>query len=66
MLGEMATRLEAARALTMRAAEAYDAGERATPLQQMSKWFAAETAVFVCRTAMEVLGHRGIMMDEPV
>ncbi len=66
MLGEMASRLEAARSLTLRAAEAYDAGERATPLQQMSKWFAAETAVIVCQRAMEVLGHRGIMMDEPV
>jgi butyryl-CoA dehydrogenase len=66
MLGEMAARLEAARSLTMRAAQAYDAGDRATPLQQMSKWFAADTAVFVARTAMEVLGHRGIMMDEPV
>jgi len=66
MLAEMRTRLEAARALVVHAAELFDAGDRSSPFQQMAKWFAAETAVQVCQLAMEVLAHRGIMMDEPV
>ncbi len=66
MLAEMASELESARALTWRAAAAFDAGDTTTPLQYMAKWHAAEVAVRVCVKAMEVLGGASILRDTPV
>ena len=66
LLAEMATDLEAARALTHKAALLFDGGDTTTPLQYMAKWHAAEAAIRVCTKAMEVFGGKGILLDNPV
>lgn len=66
MLAQMAAELEAVRSIVWRAAQTFDEGDKATPLQQMAKWMAAETGVRVCKMAMEVFGALGIMRDYPV
>src|SRR6516225_3460344 len=58
-LGEMATRLEAARLLTYRAAEAYDGGERCDMEAGMAKLFATEAAVENSLEAMRIHGGYG-------
>src|SRR5690606_31305402 len=55
-LGEMATRLQAARLLTYDAARAYDRGERCDMEAGMAKYFASETAVFNSMEAMRIHG----------
>ena len=55
-LAEMATKLEAARLLTYRAAAAYDAGERCDMEAGMAKFFASETAVENSMEAMRIHG----------
>jgi alkylation response protein AidB-like acyl-CoA dehydrogenase len=58
-LGDMATRLEAARLLTHRAAEAYDRGERCDMEAGMAKLFATEAAVENSLEAMRIHGGYG-------
>lgn len=58
-LGEMATRLEAARLLTYRAAEAYDLGERCDMEAGMAKLFATEAAIENSLEAMRIHGGYG-------
>lgn len=58
-LGEMATRLQAARLLTYAAAAAYDRGERCDMEAGMAKYFASETAVFNSLEAMRIHGGYG-------
>jgi alkylation response protein AidB-like acyl-CoA dehydrogenase len=58
-LGEMATRLEAARLLTYRAAEAYDLGERCDMEAGMAKLFATEAALENSIEAMRIHGGYG-------
>jgi alkylation response protein AidB-like acyl-CoA dehydrogenase len=58
-LGEMATRLEAARLLTYRAAEAYDGGERCDMEAGMAKLFATEAALENSLEAMRIHGGYG-------
>ena len=58
-LGEMATRLEAARLLTYRAATAYDLGERCDMEAGMAKLFATEAAVENSLEAMRIHGGYG-------
>jgi alkylation response protein AidB-like acyl-CoA dehydrogenase len=58
-LGEMATRLEAARLLTYRAAEAYDRGERCDMEAGMAKLFATEAALENSLEAMRIHGAYG-------
>lgn len=55
-LGEMSTRLQAARLLTYDAARAYDSGERCDMEAGMAKYFASETAVFNSMEAMRIHG----------
>ncbi len=67
-LAEMATRLEAARALVYAAAEAYDRGEpRVARRSAMAKLFATETAQQVVDVAIQVHGavalERGHLME---
>jgi alkylation response protein AidB-like acyl-CoA dehydrogenase len=62
-LAEMATRLEAARLLVYRAAEAYDRGERASGPAAMAKLYATETAQFVIDAAIQVHGARALEHD---
>jgi alkylation response protein AidB-like acyl-CoA dehydrogenase len=58
-LGEMATRLEAGRLLTYRAAEAYDRGERCDMEAGMAKLFATEAALENSLEAMRIHGGYG-------
>jgi alkylation response protein AidB-like acyl-CoA dehydrogenase len=58
-LAQMATKIEAARLLTVEAARRKDAGERADLEAGMAKYFASETAAEVALDAMRVLGGYG-------
>jgi alkylation response protein AidB-like acyl-CoA dehydrogenase len=58
-LGDMATRLEAARLLTYRAAEAYDRGERCDMEAGMAKLAATEAALENSIEAMRIHGGYG-------
>jgi alkylation response protein AidB-like acyl-CoA dehydrogenase len=65
-LANMATRVEAARALLERAAAAKDAGRPVTKLASMAKLFASETAMYVTTEAVQVFGGYGYMKEYPV
>ena len=65
-LADMATRIEAARALTHRAAVRKDAGEDVTMYSSMAKLFASETAMWVTTQAVQLFGGYGYMRDFPV
>jgi len=65
-LADMATRIEAARLLTQRAAWLLDRGRRATKEVSMAKLAASEAAVFVCDAAVQVFGGYGYSADYPV
>ena len=58
-LGEMATRVEAARLLTNQAAEKYERGERCDLEAGMAKLFASEAALFCSQEAMRIHGGYG-------
>ena len=58
-LGEMATRLQAARLLTYDAARAYDRGQRCDMEAGMAKYFASEAAVENSLEAMRIHGGYG-------
>ena len=58
-LGDMATKVEAARLLVESAAQAYDRGERCDMEAGMAKYFASETAVEVSLEAMRIHGGYG-------
>ena len=58
-LGEMATRCEAAKLLTLSAADAYDRGERCDMEAGMAKFFASEAAVENSMEAMRIHGGYG-------
>jgi alkylation response protein AidB-like acyl-CoA dehydrogenase len=63
-LGDMATRIEAVRALTARAAQAVDDNAPdADALCNMAKVFASEEIVKVAQHAMELHGGNGVMLD---
>ncbi|HKP19641.1 MAG TPA: acyl-CoA dehydrogenase family protein [Gaiellaceae bacterium] len=62
-LAQMATKIEAARLLTMQAAERKDAGERADLEAGMAKWFATETAEEVALEAMRIHGGYGYSQE---
>lgn len=65
-LGEMATRLQAARLLTYEAARAYDRGERCDMEAGMAKYFATESAVTNSMDAMRIHGGYGYSKEFPV
>src|SRR5579875_1722055 len=58
-LADMATRVEAARLLTYRAAEAFDRGERCDMEAGMAKYFATEAAMENAAEAMRIHGAYG-------
>src|SRR5699024_8288255 len=58
-LGEMATRVEAARLLTRSAAKAYDQGERCDMEAGMAKYFASEAGIENSLEAMRIHGGYG-------
>jgi butyryl-CoA dehydrogenase len=67
MLADMATRVEAARALVYAAARNADAGAKNIPgFSAMAKLFASDTAMAVTTDAVQILGGYGYMRDYPV
>jgi butyryl-CoA dehydrogenase len=68
MLGKMATKVEAARGLVLRAASAVDAEDRASigRLAAMSKSFATDIAMEVTTDAVQIFGGYGYMKDYPI
>ncbi len=65
-LAEMATRIEAARLLTHKAAWELDKGIANRKLISMSKWYSARTAVEVADEAIEILGGHGYVLENEV
>jgi len=65
-IADMVTRTEASRLLTMRAAEAFDRGERCDMEAGMAKLFATETAVTNTMDALRVHGGYGYSKEFPV
>ena len=66
MVADMATRVDAARLLTYRAATVAEGGAGAVKEVSMAKLFANETAKAVTDMAMEIMGVRGHRVDHPV
>jgi alkylation response protein AidB-like acyl-CoA dehydrogenase len=65
-LGEMGTRVEAARLLVRNAAEIYDRGERCDLEAGMAKYFATEAAFENAHEAMRIHGGYGYSREFPV
>ncbi len=65
-LAEMGTNIEAARLLTMSAAEKKDAGERVDLAAGMAKLFASEMCGEVAMEAMRIHGGAGYTKDLPI
>jgi len=65
-LADMATELDAARLLTLRAAVLKDAGQRVTQESAMAKLYASEVAVRICNEAVQLHGGYGFIKDYPV
>ena len=67
MIADMATRVEAARALVYQAAAKIDEKlEETEKLSAISKYFASEIAMKVTTDAVQILGGYGYMKDYPV
>jgi len=66
-LADMATRIDAARLLTLRAAALKDKkGRRYTKEAAMAKLFASETAMWVTTQAIQIFGGYGYLKEYPV
>jgi alkylation response protein AidB-like acyl-CoA dehydrogenase len=65
LLADMATAVEAARALYLSAARRKDAGQPYGPQAAMAKLFASDTAMRVTTDAVQVLGGYGYVEDFP-
>jgi alkylation response protein AidB-like acyl-CoA dehydrogenase len=65
-LVDMATKIDASRLLTYRAAKMIDAGKRVTRESAMAKLFSSETAVWVAGEAVQIHGGYGFIKDYPV
>jgi hypothetical protein len=64
-LADSATRIEAARLLTYRAAYLKDQGARFTKESSMAKLYASETAVRVADDCVQIHGGYGFVKDYP-
>jgi alkylation response protein AidB-like acyl-CoA dehydrogenase len=64
-LADMATRIEAARLLTYRAAYLKDRGDRTTLAAAMAKLYASETAVKAADECVQIHGGYGFVKDYP-
>ena len=65
-LADMATQIEAARALTLAAAALREAGRPCLKEASMAKLFASEMAERVCSDALQIHGGYGYLSDFPV
>ena len=63
---DMATRIDAARLLTLRSAWLKDQGKRVTLESSMAKLYAGDVAVWVSERAIQVYGGYGFTRDYPV
>ena len=66
MLADMATQVEAARALYLSAGRRHDAGQPFGTQAAMAKLFCTDTAMRVTTDAVQVLGGYGYVEDHPV
>ena len=64
-LADMATQIEAARLLTMRAAAMKDAGKKTTKESSMAKLYASEVAVKAAEESVQIHGGYGFTKDYP-
>lgn len=64
-IADMATRIEAARLLTYRAAYRKDAGRRTTRESSMAKLYASEVAVRAAEECVQIHGGYGFVKDYP-
>jgi len=64
-IADMGTEIEAARALTMTACRAKDAGERTTRLSAMAKLFASEAALRACQQSFQIHGGYAFVKQYP-
>jgi len=65
-LADMATEIDAARLLTLRAAWLKDSGASVNKESAMAKLFASESAVRVANEALQIHGGYGFIKDYPV
>jgi butyryl-CoA dehydrogenase len=65
-IADMATRLEAARLLTYRAAWAKDEGGRYSEESAMAKLFASEASHYITNEAVQIFGGNGYSKEYPV
>lgn len=65
-LADMATKVEAVRALVHEAAETYDRGENVSKIAAMAKYFASEAGVQVADRALQIHSGYGYMRDYPI
>jgi alkylation response protein AidB-like acyl-CoA dehydrogenase len=66
MLADMATQIDAARLLTLRAASLKDSKERFSQQSAMAKLFASEVATDAAHKAIQIYGGYGYTKDYPV
>ncbi|MCD6326230.1 acyl-CoA dehydrogenase [bacterium] len=66
MIADMATKIDAARLLTLRAAHVKSTGKRFSTEAAMAKLFASETCVEATRLAVQIHGGYGYMKDYAV
>jgi hypothetical protein len=64
-LADMATQLDAAWLLTMRAAQMRDRGEKVTLEASMAKLYASEAACRICDEGVQIHGGYGFIKDYP-
>jgi alkylation response protein AidB-like acyl-CoA dehydrogenase len=64
-LADMATQLEAARLLTLKAARLKSAGKKVMLESSMAKLFASEAAVRICDECVQIHGGYGFIKDYP-
>jgi len=64
-IAEMATRIEAARALMYHAAEKLDTGDQAIAEAAMAKLFASEASEWVTSEALQIFGGNGYTTEHP-
>jgi acyl-CoA dehydrogenase len=62
-IATMATEIDAARLMTLRAAAMLDAGQRCDTEAAMAKWYATELAVRATRDALQIHGGNGVTKD---
>jgi hypothetical protein len=65
MLADMATEIDAARLLTLRAASMKDAGMKTTQESSMAKLYASEVAVRCANEGVQIHGGYGFIKDYP-